>query len=266
MVIDLSSSDCSVSVIGGDNNCLFNKRYGFSSGFSLFDNMVSAFSKTCNEIRQTNLSVSAICVILADEDDCADVFNTHGSPTTKDKEHIQAAVAQIFGRVPILQMPLSDAILNAARFNRLPANFQTDVAYIYAGNDLKLCYIQKSGDTISCSPKDLLVSDNATLAEALEATASPSDMAKILARTVNLAHCAFSPKAYFIEYDVMKFGSKALHEIKKSFALLSKVLPETIVRDHRMGVAPLGADAAAKAEFIKLYITTANKQKTSEDA
>lgn len=266
MIIDLSAADCSVSVIMGDNSCFFHKRYRFSTGVSLFDNISSALSKACIEVKMTEVAVSSICVILADEEDNTDIFNTHGSPTIGDKERIANIIANIFGTVPLLQMTLSEALSNAASFNRLPTKTQTDTAYIYVGSDMKLCYLPKSGSSIVGKPKELLISDSITLSDMLEETVSPEDFSKILSRVVNLAHCAFMPNAYIIEYDVMKFGSKALHHIKKSFALLSRPLPEIIVRDHRLGIAPLGASAKAEYEFIKLYITTTDKQKTSEDA
>ncbi len=266
MIIDLSAADCSVSIIMGDKSILFHKKYCYTSGVALFDNISSVLARACIEARELEVAVSAVSVILADAENNTDVFNTHGSPTIYDKERIADIIASIFGTVPLLQMTLSEALSNAVRFNRLPTSCSENLAYVYVGRDIKLCFLPQNGLPINCNPKELLISDGITLSDMLEETVSPEDFSKILTRVVNLAHCAFMPSAYIIEYDVMKFGSKALHHIKKSFALLSRALPEIVVRDHRSGIAPLGASAKAECEFIKLFITTTDKQKISEDS
>lgn len=266
-ILDLSSADLSMSIIRGGGNTFFYKKYGYSPDASLRDSIRAVLTRACLDARSLDIGVSALCVILADNDDGAvDLFNSHGAPTLSDKNEISSVIASVFGTVPLIQMSFSEALSEAVRFNRLPELKSKNTAYIYVGCDIKICYLPQGGDPINCRPKDLLLTDDSTLSDALERVASPLEMAKILARAVNFAYCAFNARGYVIEYDTMKFGSRALGEIKRSFAILPRELPEIVVRDHRSGAHLSGAAAAAACSFIKLHISSSEKQKTSEDA
>ncbi len=260
-VIDLSSPYCSVSVIKSDGAAVFYKRYNYPTGIALKEGILAALSRACLEIKDLDLTVSAICTILAD-----DTCGTRAALTLRDKDWLEVTVATIFGIAPTAQLTFSEALTSALRYGRMPTAAQTNVAYICIGDVVKLCFLPESSSPVICKPQDLLISDVLTVTDALDEMISPSDFAKLLSRVVNLAHCAFSPQEYLIEYDGTKFGGKAHYEIKRSFAMLSKEAPTIYTRDHRSSVAHLGAAALVASEFIKLYITTADKQKTSEDA
>ena len=262
-VIDLSSPYCSVSVIRGDGSIIFYQKYDYPTGVSMKEGVLAALSRVCLEIKSLDLPVSAICTILADEEDGAAASSVL---RPRDKDWLESIIGKLFGITPTAQLTLCEALTSAAKFCRLPTAQNKSMAYIHTGGDVKLYVLPKNNSPVICRPCDLMISDRMTLSDALEEMNSPSSFAKLLARVVNLAHSAFSPQEYVIEYDSAKFGGKALHEINKSFALLAREAPVIYSRDHRSSVTHLGAAAKATSEFIKLYITTTCKQKTSEDS
>ena len=257
LVLDLSSDIYSMSIISGYDKCSFYECYAFDPTVGYFDNLTEFLSRYGKFASRYSSGINEICVIC-DEGRKPDLYSGYSALSMHNKSMVKETLdtgQRIFGKEPNCVIGANAAIREALNYahDGIPKG---STAYLYIGSTLEGLFCPREGALTPCHPEELMLNGNSTLGDALREAATEEEFSVILSHAVNLMHCAFSPDAYVIESEDIKFTEIFLHNIKRSFALAGKPLPEIFAFRKAPGLAVLGAAKLSAVRSVLSHITS----------